>query len=52
MALASEVIRDPQLASKIGDLNRLFTNDLIDEVNAFDRNAVIKQAREFVLTKA
>jgi len=47
LALASEVIRDPQLASKIGDLHRLFTNDLI----AFDRNTVIKQAREFVLPK-
>lgn len=33
----------------IGDVNRLFTNELIDDINAFDKQAVIKAAKAFRL---
>ena len=51
VVLATEISKDPQLESKIGDANRLFTNELIDEVNAFDKAAILKQAKEFALAK-
>lgn len=35
------------LDDKIKDLSGLFTNDLIDEINNFDAEAIRKQAREF-----
>lgn len=46
---ASETSKNPKLAAEIGDPNVVFTNELIDEVNDFDKAAVIKQAREFKL---
>ena len=46
---AAETSKNPKLAAEIGDANRIFTNELIDEVNAFDRGAVIRQAQEFRL---
>lgn len=49
IAMSSESSKDPQLATKLGDPARLYTNELIDEVNAFDRAAVIRQAKEFKL---
>ena len=49
IALAAQTSENPQLPQQIGDVNRVFTNELIDEVNAFDKAAVIKQAREFKL---
>jgi NitT/TauT family transport system substrate-binding protein len=45
--VASQVANDPDLAKKLGDPQRLFTNELIDEVNDFDKAAVVKQARDF-----
>ncbi|MBT2303636.1 ABC transporter substrate-binding protein [Variovorax paradoxus] len=39
----------PQLPQQIGDVSNVFTNELVDEINRFDRNAVIRQAREFRL---
>jgi hypothetical protein len=35
--------------SKVGDVNRLFTNQFIDYANDFDQNAIEEQARNFVL---
>ena len=49
--LAVDITKDPQLPAKLGDVNKWVTNDLIDEVNAFDNEAVIKQAREYSLSK-
>ena len=49
LAIASEIAKDPNLAAKIGDVNRLFTNEIINEVNDFDRKAIVKQAQEFRL---
>lgn len=47
LVLASEITKDPGLAAKLGDLGKWYSNDLIEEVNAFDKAAIIKQAREF-----
>lgn len=38
---------NPDLAKQIGDGSSVFTNELIDEVNDFDKAAIIKQAKEF-----
>jgi NitT/TauT family transport system substrate-binding protein len=45
--VASEVVNDPELGRKLGDPHKLFTNELIDEVNDFDKAAIVRQAREF-----
>ncbi len=37
------------LSDKIADVTPLFTNDLIDEVNRFDRNAIVAEARAMKL---
>ena len=47
IAITSETAGDPQLAAKIGDPKKLFTSDMIDEINAFDREAIIRQAQAF-----
>ena len=47
--MARQVSNDPDLATKLGDPNRLFTNELIDEVNDFDKAAIIKRAMEFAV---
>ena len=47
--MAAESSKNPKLAEELGDPNRLFTNDLIDEINAFDKQAVIRMARDFKL---
>jgi NitT/TauT family transport system substrate-binding protein len=36
-------------ASRVGDVQRLFTNEFIDYANGFDHRAVEEQARGFVL---
>jgi NitT/TauT family transport system substrate-binding protein len=41
-------LQDPTVPDKIKDVAALFTNELIDEVNNFDRSAVERQARELV----
>ncbi|CAA2109523.1 ABC transporter substrate-binding protein [Variovorax paradoxus] len=47
--MAAESSKNPKLGKELGDPNRLFTNDLIDEINNFDKQAVIRMAREFKL---
>ncbi|HKW83696.1 MAG TPA: ABC transporter substrate-binding protein [Burkholderiaceae bacterium] len=45
--MAAESSKNPRLADELGDPNRLFTNELIDEINAFDKQAVIQTAKAF-----
>lgn len=45
--ITADATKNPKLAQEIGDPNKLFSNELIDEVNAFDRNAVIQLAKSF-----
>ncbi|RDI29048.1 ABC transporter substrate-binding protein [Pseudacidovorax intermedius] len=47
--LAAESSRNPRLAEELGDPNRLFTNELIDDINAFDKQAVVGMAKSFKL---
>ncbi|SFN34814.1 ABC transporter substrate-binding protein [Variovorax sp. OV329] len=47
--MTAESTRNPKLAEELGDPNRLFTNELIDDINAFDKQAVVQMAREFKL---
>jgi NitT/TauT family transport system substrate-binding protein len=47
IAMTAESSRNPKLGEELGDPNRLFTNELIDEVNAFDKQAVVQMARTF-----
>jgi len=47
--MAAESSKNPKLAEELGDPNRLFSNELIDEINAFDRQAVVEIARSFKL---
>lgn len=49
IAITAKTTNNPQLPQQVGDPNNVFTNELIDEVNQFDKAAVIKQAREFRL---
>lgn len=49
IAIAAKSSNNPQLPQQVGDLSNVFTNELIDEVNNFDKAAVVKQAREFKL---
>lgn len=37
------------VADKIKDPSRFYTNELIDDINAFDQGKIIEQARAFVL---
>ena len=37
----------PDLAKQVGDGRDVFTNELLDEVNDFDKATIIKQAKEF-----
>src|SRR5437764_10757333 len=39
--------REQNLIQRTGDINEVFTNQLIDEINRFDQQAVIRQAREY-----
>ena len=49
IAMTAETSKNARLAQELGDPNRLFTNELIDEVNAFDKQAVVQLARGFKL---
>ena len=49
IAMTAQMVGDPQFAAEIGDAHKLFTNDLIEEVNAFDKAAIVQQARNFKL---
>lgn len=45
--VAAATSKNSRLAEQIGDVNRLFTNELIDDINNFDKRAVVQMAREF-----
>ena len=45
--ITAEVTKNPKLAQELGDPNKLFTNELIDAANLFDRNAVVQVAKSF-----
>ncbi len=45
--MTAETSKNPNLAQELGDPNRLFSNELIDEINAFDKQAVIQLAKSF-----
>lgn len=47
--MTAESTRNPKLADELGDPNRLFTNELIDEINAFDKQAIVQMAKELKL---
>jgi NitT/TauT family transport system substrate-binding protein len=47
--ITAKSTNNPQLAQQIGNVANVFSNDLVDEINNFDKAAVIKQAREFKL---
>lgn len=47
--MTAESSKNPKLADELGDPNRLFTNELIDEINAFDKQAVVQAAKAFKL---
>jgi len=47
--MTAESSRNPRLAEQLGDPNRLFSNELIDEINAFDKQAVVEMAKAFRL---
>jgi NitT/TauT family transport system substrate-binding protein len=44
--VASETAKMPDLAQRV-DANKVFSNELIDEVNAFDRKAIVQMAQAF-----
>jgi NitT/TauT family transport system substrate-binding protein len=47
IAMTAESSKNPRLAEELGDPARLFTNELIDDINAFDKQAVVQLARNF-----
>ena len=49
ISMTSDSSKNPQLAAQLGDPKKLYTNELIDEVNAFDKAEVIRQAKDFRL---
>ena len=46
LATAAETSKNPDLPKQV-DASKVFSNELIDEVNNFDRNAVVQMARSF-----
>lgn len=49
IAIAAKATNNPQLPQQLGDASNVFTNELVDEVNDFDKAAVVRQARDFKL---
>jgi len=47
--MTAESSKNPKLGDELGDPNRLFTNELIDEINAFDKQAIVQAAKSFKL---
>jgi NitT/TauT family transport system substrate-binding protein len=47
--IAADSSKNPKLADELGDPNRLFSNELIDDINAFDKQAVIHMAKAIKL---
>jgi NitT/TauT family transport system substrate-binding protein len=46
LAVAAETSKNPELPKQV-DVGRVFSNELIDEVNAFDRKAIVQLAQSF-----
>jgi NitT/TauT family transport system substrate-binding protein len=46
LAAAAETSRNPELPRQV-DVSRAFSNELIDEINAFDRKAIVQMAASF-----
>jgi NitT/TauT family transport system substrate-binding protein len=49
IAIAAKSSKNPQLPQEIGDPHTVYTNDLIDDINNFDKATIVRQAREFKL---
>ena len=49
VAIAAKITGNPNLPQQIGDLSNVYTNELVDEFNNFDRAAVVTQAKDFKL---
>jgi NitT/TauT family transport system substrate-binding protein len=47
IASVAKSSNNPQLPQQVGDPASIFTNELIDEINNFDKAAVIRQAKDF-----
>lgn len=47
--MTAAALNNPKLAAQIGDLGNVFTNELIDEINDFDKAAIVRQAKAFRL---
>ncbi|MEJ8813078.1 ABC transporter substrate-binding protein [Variovorax ureilyticus] len=47
--MTAESSKNPKLAEELGDPNRLFTNELIDDINAFDKQAIVQMAKDLKL---
>jgi NitT/TauT family transport system substrate-binding protein len=47
IASVAKSSNNPLLPQQIGDPGNVFTNELIDEINDFDKDAVVRQAKAF-----
>ena len=47
--MTADSSKNPRLSEALGDPNRLFSNELIDDINAFDKRAVVEMAKAFRL---
>ena len=49
IAIAAKSSNNALLPQESGDPHNVYTNDLIDNINNFDKAAIVRQAREFKL---
>ena len=49
IAIAAESSNNAQLPEQVGEPSNVFTNELVDDINDFDKAAIVKQAMEFRL---
>ena len=49
MGRGAEICKGLIEDKEIKDTSRFFTNDLIDEINKFDRQEIVEQAKNFKL---
>lgn len=49
VTVAAQSTGNAQLSQQIGGLGNVYTNELIDDINNFDKAAIVRQAREFKL---
>lgn len=47
--ISADALGNPQLLTELGDLSKFYTNELIDEVNDFNKETIIQQAKTFKL---